>query len=213
MNSLISFSPSGNMPFWAILTVFLLVLSAILIGIVTMWQFLQQKIFNNLSARVTACGTSGKIANDLSAHDTQTFNAELSRIYAEINNKLTAEIRKINLRNAGYTTEAQKILSMVNNLTTRLNTIEATCRNDFGRISSDFTSINASIESLQNEMIRHYAVVRRIQPVETDQLSVTSQSETLSQSSQSHASSSGSSGKQFGISISFIVFIYCFHSL
>ena len=48
------------------------------------------------------------------------------------------------------------------------------------------TAINASIENLQNEMIRQYAVARRIQPVETDQLSVASQSET---SSQSHANS------------------------
>ena len=185
----ISFSSSGNMPFWAILAVFLLVLPAILIVIVTMWQFLQQKISDNLSARVTTCSTSGKIANDLSAHDTQTFadnNAELGRIYAEINNKLTAEIGKIKARDDDLTKEAQKILSMVNNLTTRLNTIEEACRNNFGRISS----INASIETLQNEMIRHYAVVQRIQPVETDQLSVNSQSEISSQSSQSHASSS-----------------------
>jgi hypothetical protein len=71
---------------------------------------------------------------------------------------------------------------------TRLNTIEEACRNNFGRFKADFTSINASVEALQNEMIRHYAVARRIQPVKTDQLSVAGQSETLSQS---HASSSG----------------------
>src|SRR5437764_6357007 len=106
-----------------------------------MWQFLQQKISDDISARVT------KITDDLSAHDTQTFadnNAELSRIYAEIN-KLTAEIRKINSCDAGYISEAQKILSMVNNLTTKLNTIEEACRKNFGRISS----INASIETPQ----------------------------------------------------------------
>ena len=45
---------------------------------------------------------------------------ELGRIYAEINNKLSAEIGKIYSRDADYTTEAQKILSMVNNITTRL---------------------------------------------------------------------------------------------
>jgi hypothetical protein len=56
-------------------------------------------------------------------------------------------------------------------------------------------SINASIETLQNEMIRYYAVVQRIQPVETDQMSMANQSEISSQSSRSHASSSGSSGK------------------
>src|SRR3954454_8235804 len=99
MNSLISFSPSGNMPFWAILAVFLLVIPASLIGIATTWQFLQQKISDDISARVT------KITNDLSAHDTKSFNAELY----EINNKLTAEIGKINSRDASYTSEAQKI--------------------------------------------------------------------------------------------------------
>ena len=64
------------MPFWAILAVFLLVIPATLIGIATTWRFLQQKISDDISARATACGASGKIANDLSAHDTQTFNAE-----------------------------------------------------------------------------------------------------------------------------------------
>ena len=73
---------------------------------------------------------------------------------------------------------------MVSNITARLNTIEEACRNNFGKFTVDFTSINASVEALQNEMLRHYTVVRRI---ETDQLSVASQSET---SSQSHASSS-----------------------
>ena len=66
-----TFSSSGDMPFWAMLAAFLLVLPAILIGIATTWQFLQQKISDDISARVT------KIANDLSAHDTKTFNAEL----------------------------------------------------------------------------------------------------------------------------------------
>ena len=88
------------MPFWAILAAFLLVLPAILIGIATTWQFLQQKISDDISARVT------KIANDLSAHDTKTFNAELY----EINNKLTAEIRKINSRDAGYSRKSYRWL-------------------------------------------------------------------------------------------------------
>ena len=52
--------------------------------------------------------------------------------------------------------EAQKILSMVSNITARLNTIEEACRNNFGRFTADFTSINASVEALQNEMLRHY---------------------------------------------------------
>ena len=68
MSSLTSFSSSGNMPFWCILAVFLLVIPAIFVGIVTMWQFFRQKI-------------SDKIADDLYAHDT---NAELGKINAEL---------------------------------------------------------------------------------------------------------------------------------
>jgi archaellum component FlaC len=124
------------MPFWCILAVFLLVIPAIFVGIVTMWQFFRQKI-------------SDKIADDLSAHDTKTYNAELGRI--------NAEIGRINARDDDFTKEAQKILSMVNNITARLNTIEEACCNNFGRFTADFTSINSSVEALQNEMIRHYA--------------------------------------------------------
>jgi hypothetical protein len=146
-----SFSSSGGMSFWAIPVVSLFISASLFIGIATIWQFLRQKISDEISVRAT------KIANDLSAHDTKTFDAELGRIYAEINDKLTTEIRKINSRDANYATEAQKILSMVSNLTTKLNTIEEACRDNFGRFTTDFTSINASIEALQHEMIRHYA--------------------------------------------------------
>jgi hypothetical protein len=149
-----SFSSSGNMSLWDIPVAFLLFSPAMIIGIATMWQFLRQKI-----------------SDEITAHDTRIAKAH-----------------------DDLTKEAQKILSMVNNLTTRLNVIEEACRNDF-------STINASIETLQNEMIRQYAVVRRIQPIGTDQMSTVGQSET---SSQSHASSSGSSGKQFGIYISYV---------
>ncbi|PKK73654.1 hypothetical protein RhiirC2_740335 [Rhizophagus irregularis] len=60
------------------------------------------------------------------------------------------------------TKEAQKILSMVNNL--------------------NYDSTRPNVEVLQNEMIRQYAVARRIQPIETDQMSTVGQSETSSQS-------------------------------
>ena len=71
----------------------------------------------------------------------------------ELNKKLIGEIAKINSRDAGYFSEAQKILSMVNNVTTRLNNIKEACCNDFGNILSEFTSIKISIEALWNEMI------------------------------------------------------------
>ena len=78
----------------------------------------------------------------------------------------------------------QKILSMVNNVTTRLNSFKKACRNEFGRISSEF---NAFIKSFQNEMIQHYAIAQRLQ-VNFDQLSVASQSETSSLASSSKSS-------------------------
>jgi hypothetical protein len=51
-----------------------------------------------------------------------------------LNQKISDEIFA---RDAVYATEAQKILSMFNNITARLNTIEEACRNDFDRISSE----------------------------------------------------------------------------
>ena len=99
-----------------------------------------------------------------------SFTAELGKN----NNKLTAEIAKINSRDAGYATEAQKILG-------RLNNIEEACHNDFGRIrsleesvTSRFMSINVVIEDLQNKINQHYAVVQRS---DFDQQSVSNESE------------------------------------
>jgi hypothetical protein len=68
---------------------------------------------------------------------------------------------------------------MVNNVTARLNSFEEACRNEFGRISSEF---NASIESLRNEMIQRYVIARKLQ-IDFDQLSVANQSEASSGSS------------------------------
>ncbi len=94
---------------------------------------------------------STKIANEFFAclfEVNSTFTAEFVRNNNELNKKLTREITKINLRDAGYVSEAQKILSMVNNVITRLDNIEEACHNDFGNISSEFTLIKISIEAL-----------------------------------------------------------------
>ncbi len=121
MSSLTLFNSSESKPLLALSAVFLFVISTILIGIVTMWQFLRQKISNEISARTTKISDARttKITNDLSAHDTQIFNAELSKIYAELNNKLTAKIGKIKACDDDFTKKAQKILSMVSNITAR----------------------------------------------------------------------------------------------
>ena len=70
----------------------------------------------------------------------------------------------------------------------RLNNIEEAFRNDFGNISSEFTSIKTSIEALRNEMIQRYAIAQRLQ-VDFDQLSVANHSSS-SESSSSRLSDS-----------------------
>ena len=81
---------------------------------------------------------------------------------------------------------------MVNNVITRLDNIEKACRNDFA-------SVNASIEALQNGLIQCYTNNRRIQPVETDQVSNHSEASNRSHASRS---SSGSEPMSFkGISL------------
>ena len=209
MSSLALLNSSGAMPFLVLTSIFLFISPAIFVGIVTMWSNLKQKISDELSARVT------RIVNDL---DTKNNTPEIENIFSKLtakintkitnelseclsevnssftaelgknNNKLTAEIAKINSRDAGYVSEAQKILSMVNNVTTRLNNIEEACRNDFGNISSEFTSIKTSIEALRNEMIQCYAIAQRLQ-VDFDQLSVADHSSS-SESSSSRLSDS-----------------------
>ncbi|PKY62221.1 hypothetical protein RhiirA4_488330 [Rhizophagus irregularis] len=81
----------------------------------------------------------------------------------------SSEIGKIKTRDDDLTKEAQKILTMINNLSARLDTIEEACHNNFGRISSEISSINASIKSLQNEIYNDSTLCAcYYQPVETD---------------------------------------------
>ncbi|CAB4403181.1 unnamed protein product [Rhizophagus irregularis] len=73
-------------------------------------------------------------------------------------------------RDDDFTREAQKIFSMVNNITTKVNNIEEACHNEFSRI-------NVIIENLQNETNQHYAVVQRS---DFDQQNVSNESEANS---------------------------------
>ncbi len=77
--------------------------------------------------------------------DSLLMSKKLStEVNTKIANELTGEIAKINSHDAGYASEAQKILSMVNNVTTRLDGIEGAYHNDFGNVLSEFTSIKIS---------------------------------------------------------------------
>ena len=70
---------------------------------------------------LSAHGT--KITNKLSTHLLEinsSFTAELGRINTKLNAKLTTEIKKINSRDAGYASKAQKIF---NDMATIINSI------------------------------------------------------------------------------------------
>ncbi|RIA92514.1 hypothetical protein C1645_820662 [Glomus cerebriforme] len=141
-------------------------------------------VYKKLSTEVNT-----KIANELFTRlfeVNSTFTVELVKNNNELNKKLTGEIAKINSRDAGYASEVQKIFSIVNNITTKVNNIEEACRNDFCRI-------NVVIKNLQNEINQHYAIVQRSN---FDQQSVSNESEANStnESETNSSPSSSSSG-------------------
>ncbi|PKC55409.1 hypothetical protein RhiirA1_503640 [Rhizophagus irregularis] len=205
------------MPFLTLTAVFLFIGPVLIIGIATMWSNLKQKISNELSARVIKIlidlGILNNIPGKRSLHDqistelndkfdtcisdiNSIFTEKLDRINNDLNNKLTAENKA---RDDDFTKETQKIFSMISTVTERLDRIEEACHNDFGNISSEFTSIKASIEILQNDLAQRYAVVQR---ANFDQQSVFNESETneselgssLNSASASTSSSSSSEG-------------------
>src|ERR1044071_447389 len=179
MFSLSLLNSSGVMPFLTLTAVFLFIGPVLIIGIATMWSNLKQKISDELSARVIKILIDLGILNNIPGkrllHDqistelndkfdtcisdiNSIFTEKLDRINNDLNNKLTAENKA---RDDDFTKETQKIFSMISTVTERLDRIEEACHNDFGNISSEFTSIKASIEILQNDLTQRYAVVRR----------------------------------------------------
>ena len=220
MSSLSLLNSSGVMPFLTLTAVFLFIGPVLIIGIATMWSNLKQKISDELSARVIKIlidlGILNNIPGKRSLHDqistelndkfdtcisdiNSIFTEKLDRINNDLNNKLTAEAEKNKARDDDFTKETQKIFSMISTVTERLDRIEEACHNDFGNILSEFTSIKASIEILQNDLAQRYAVVRR---ADFDQQSVSNESETngsglgssLDSASASTSSSSSSEG-------------------
>ncbi|RGB21802.1 hypothetical protein C1646_777227 [Rhizophagus diaphanus] len=141
----------------------------------TIWSNIKQKVSNELYACVI------KIVNDLDSPEIEktftefndkltakvdmsisnfksTFIVKISKIYAEIDGKLTMKAEKNKAHDDDFTEEVQNILSTVNNMITRLDNIEKACRNNF-------VSVNASIEALQNGLIQCYTINRRTNKV------------------------------------------------
>ncbi|CAJ0921401.1 19821_t:CDS:2 [Entrophospora sp. SA101] len=120
--------------------------------------------------------------------------------------KLNAEL---NAHDANFTAEAQRILLLINSFTTRLDEIKQILEcynNHFGRISSEFDSINESITTFQPLFNQRHAIIQRI---EQDQQSEMNLSEDSSNSHNSsinsyspNSSASSSSQRSFsGITI------------
>ena len=161
MSSLSLLNSSESISFLVLTAIFLFISPAIFVGIIIMYGNLKQKISNELSACVIKIvndfGTENNILEiekrplcdqiftelndkliakvDACISDVNSsFTAKFGRIYAEINSKLTMKAEKNKARDDDFTRKAQKIFSMVNNIITKVNNIEA-CRNEFSRIN------------------------------------------------------------------------------
>ncbi|CAG8594142.1 46108_t:CDS:10 [Gigaspora margarita] len=85
-----------------------------------------------------------------------TIAKEIIKIRAEINNDLTA---KINSRDANYATEAQNIITMINDVYEKYNEIKQvleTYHNNFNQIVNEFETIRRTIATLQDEINQRY---------------------------------------------------------
>ena len=138
-----------------------------------MWLFLcvnKKKVADMLIAH------DSKLTNDLTAHDSKianeinthvskinnTFTAEIRENNASFTKELTAVIENFNARNNSFSLEVNGFLVSLNTITNKLSEAEKTLElhhNNFCGISSEFTSIKASIEILQNDLAQRYAVV------------------------------------------------------
>ncbi|CAG8686421.1 6089_t:CDS:1, partial [Ambispora gerdemannii] len=128
------------------------------------------------------------------------FITELTDYRVKFNAELTSRDEK-------FTAEVQRIFTMFNTSTARLDEIERVLQNhhnNFGRVATEFESINGSISMLQNEINRYYAVVQArsdispeiIEPIEDAELQDNDSSDQQSDANQSEASS-GSSQRSF----------------
>src|SRR6266496_4807965 len=91
---------------------------------------LHNQIFTELNDKFDTCISDinstftaklGRINNDLNNKLNEEVNAGFGKINTELNSKLTAEAEKNKARDDDFTREAQKIFSMVNNITTKVN--------------------------------------------------------------------------------------------
>ncbi|CAG8444295.1 5139_t:CDS:2 [Ambispora leptoticha] len=115
-----------------------------------------------------------------------TFITKLTDYCAKFNAELTS-------RDENFTAEVQRILIMLNTSTARLDEIEQvlqTYHNNFGRVATEFESINKSITILQTEVNQRHCLVQSTNRRGSDQQSEVSSSSTGLSDQQSEVSSS-----------------------
>ena len=142
------------------------------VGVIIIWFFL--------------CDIRNKIANESNSCDTKintTIAKEIIKIRAEINNDLTA---KINSRDANYATEAQNIITMINDAYEKYNEIKQvleTYHNNFNQIVNEFETIRRTITTLQDEINQRYSLIQSMSRRGSDQQSEISSSSIRSTNS------------------------------
>ncbi|CAG8567389.1 9425_t:CDS:1 [Ambispora leptoticha] len=126
-------------------------------------------MFNEILANRDA-----RLTTELADRDAR-FVTELTDYRAKFNAELTSRDEK-------FTAEVQRIFTMLNTSAAKFGEIEQvlqTYHNNFGRVATEFESINGGISTLQNEINRYYAVVQarsvvspeiRIEPIEEVEL-------------------------------------------
>src|SRR2546421_9508794 len=83
-----------------------------------------------------------------------------ARSELKINNDLTT---KMSSHDANYATEAQNIISMINNMSGKYNEVKQvleTYHNNSTRIATDFESISRIITSLQSKINQRHSLVQ-----------------------------------------------------
>jgi len=149
-------------------------------------------------SRITKKDIDIKHNSDPSARDTTFLPIAMTDYRAKFNAELTS-------RDENFTAEIQRILTILNTSTVRLDEIEQVLQNyhnNFGRVATEFESINASIVTLQSEINQRNAMVLRTEEIEFDQQSVISQASNHSAGQASNHSSASSGQLMFtGISL------------
>jgi len=127
----------------------------------------------------------------------QKLTTEIGNIKAEIDDELTT---KINSRDANYVSEAQNIITMINDVYEKYNEIKQvleTYHNNFNQIVNEFETIKRTIMTHQIEINQRYSLIQSMSRRGSDQQSEASSSSIRSSISIQSSNSTGSGRIQY----------------